>query len=481
MTGEVLWYRLSNWLRDCLRVSGSRLVLYGFFVSIIFTQIGAALAQGSSGLAKDSIKTITLEECIKIASTKSTEFLKGTNAVELAGTDVLRSYGQFLPDLALGTGYNYTSGTNYYTMSVPTLVDTRKTGYYYQLATSLNLFNGLADKASLKAALMEKSGQVMNLQRALQQICFDVTQSYLQVILDRKIVGYASENLETSLKREDQLKVLTEIGRKVKSDLYQQQAQTSADKLTLIHAETQLRTDKINLFKKLRMADAERYELAEMTLNEDPLGPSYSNEQSLIDTALTLRSDLRSDKLNVDIAEQNIEKYRSGYLPKLAINYGLYSEGGYYYQLYVNDLYSLPPSQPSFGNQLGQLYGMGGLEATWTIFDKWYTRSNISAGKITMDNARIDYENLQIEIKTDIKKAMGDYQAALQAVESAEKGIVAATSAFDIINGRYELGSSDFIELINAQLALLQARENKIQAIIGLVLQKRVIDFYIGK
>ncbi len=431
--------------------------------------------------AQDSIKKMTLDDCLKLAATQSTEFLKGNNAVASAGTDVLRSYGQFLPDLNLGAGYNYTSGKNLYVTSTPTIVDGNKTGYNYQLVSSINIFNGLYDKASLKAALLEKSGQQMSLQRAIQQISFDVTQSYLQVMLDRKIVEYGKENLSTSLKREDQLRELTEIGRKVKSDLYQQEAETSADKLFLINAQTRMRTDKINLFKKLRIADAEKYELAELPLNDDPLAGSYDNEQQLIDTALVRRSDLLAEKYSLDMAVWNIEKFRSGYLPKLSLTYGLYSEGGIYYQLYVNDQYALPPSQQGYGTQLGQLYGMAGLNASWYIFDKWYTKSSVSAGKILMDNTRIDYENLQIQIKTDIKQAMGDYRASLEQIQAADKGIVAAQSAYDIINGRYQLGSSDFIELVNAQLNLLQARENKIQADVALMLQKRIIDFYIGR
>src|ERR1039458_8278999 len=92
--------------------------------------------------AQDSIKTLTLEDCLKIAATKSTEFLKGSNAVASAGADVMRSYGQFLPDLNLGAGYNYTSGKNLFVTSVPTLIDGNKTGYNYQLVSSINIFNG---------------------------------------------------------------------------------------------------------------------------------------------------------------------------------------------------------------------------------------------------------------------------------------------------------------------------------------------------
>ena len=103
----------------------------------------------------------------------------------------------------------------------------------------------------------------------------------------------------------------------------------------------------------------------------------------------------------------------------------------------------------------------------------------MAASRIYADNARIDYENLQIEIKTEVKQAIGDYKAAIQQVETSDKGLVAAQSAFDIINGRYSLGASNYIELANAQINLLQAEENKVQSRIGLMLQKTIINFYL--
>jgi outer membrane protein len=435
----------------------------------------------SSALAQDSLHIMTLDSCINIAITKSTEVLKGNNNVDLAGTQVLASYGRFLPNLVFGAGYDFTTGNEEITTGVPTLVNGNSTGYNYQLTSSLNIFSGLANKSQLKAALKTKEGAKFSLERATQQISFDVTQSYLQVILDKKIVAYAQDNLNTSLKREDQIKALTDVGRKVKSDLYQQQAQTSSDRLFLINSQNKLRTDKIVLFKKLRIDDAEKYDIADLTINNQPLSPKYDNEQALINEALSQRSDLKSSKLNIDIAEANISRFHGGYLPMLSLNYGLFSQGSYYNHLYIDDVNSLPVPEPTLGSQLSKIYGVIGLSATWNIFDKDYTRSNVEAARINEDNARIDYEDLQIEITTDIKQALGDYKASIQQVETSGKGLTAAQSGFDIINGRYSVGASDFIELQNAQINLLQAQENEAQSEIGLMLQKTIIGFYLGE
>ena len=295
--------------------------------------------------AQDSLHIMTLDSCINIAITKSTEVLKGNNDVDLAGTQVLASYGRFLPNLVFGAGYDYTTGSNEYVQSIPTLIDGNKTSFNYQVTSTVNIFTGLTNRAALKAALKTKEGAKFSLQRATQQISFDVTQSYLQVLLDKKIVAYAQENLNTSLKREDQIKELTDVGRKVKSDLYQQQAQTSSDKLLLINSENKLRTDKILLFKKLRIDNAEKYDIADLTINDEALSPKYDDEQALINQALSQRTDLKSSKLTIDIAEANIARYRGGYLPMISLNYGLFSEGGYYYSLSVNDVNAFPVPQ----------------------------------------------------------------------------------------------------------------------------------------
>ena len=439
-------------------------------------------ASDSLSAAKDTLKHMDLNACIKLALTNATEVLKGQNAVEMAGVQVLASYGQYLPDLTFGAGYNYSMGKTDLTASVPTLIQTDRSGFNYQLVSTLNLFTGLATRSAFRAALATKKAAELTLERAKQQIAFDITQSYLQVELDKRILAFARQNLTTSLKRENQLQELTDLGRKSKSDLYQQQAETSSDKLFLITAENKLRKDKILLFKKLRIDNSEKYNLDDVNTQDPSLTAQLDNEQTLVEKALNQRSDLKSSQLNLDISQLNITKVKSGHLPKVFLNYGLYSAGAYYYNLYINDVNAMPATQPNLSNQLfGQVNGLIALNASWNLFDKNVTRSNIQQNKLIYDNARIDNEDLKIAIKTDIQQAIGDYKAALQLLETATQGVKAAQASFDTMNGRYLQGSANFIDLETAQTTLLQANEAYTQSLINLMLQKAVIDLYTGK
>lgn len=426
-------------------------------------------------------KVLSLQDCIKIAIERSTSVLKSNNNVALAGTQVLAAYGQYLPNLAAGAGYNYDRGNNFYSSAGPELVNENRSQFNYQLTSSLNLFTGYYNYSTWKSAKLNQQISNLSLERAKQQIELDVTQSYLQVILDRKIVALDSANLATSLKREDQLTALTDVGRKSKTDLYQQQAQTSNDKLLYINVTSKLLNDKILLLQKLRIDSFENYEIADIAIDDNADAAQYGNREALINQALQDRVDYRSSILNTQAADWGVKKYRSGYLPYVSLSAGLYNNGAYFNTLTVNGENSQPATQQSIPEQLYKYnYGIAGINANWNIFDRFYTKSNVAAAKINADNARIDQQDTKVSIVSTVGQAYNDYKNAVQQMETVDVGLTAAQKAYEAVNGRYKEGATDFITESNAQLVLLQAAQNKVQASVNMMLQKKIIDFYVG-
>jgi outer membrane protein len=431
--------------------------------------------------AQQALTLLTLDDCIKIGLEKSTEILKSNNAQKLTGVQLMAAYGQFLPDLNFGANYTFNGGKNLYTTTIPTLVDSRQNILTYQLMSSINIFNGLSDYSALKAATLTKSAAELNTQRVRQSIAFDIAQSYLQVVLDRRVTEYARQNLKTSTDRESQLTELTNVGRKALSDLYQQQAETSSDKLFLIQSEQKVKDDKVLLLRKIRITDPDRYEIADVISDTVPLGPDYQNVEILIAKALDQRPDLKSSELSMKIADWNIKQYKSGYYPKLNVNYGLVSNGSYLDRLYVDGVNDLADQTEPLGKALfGQVYGTVGIGLSWRLFDKLVTKTNVDAYKIYRSNAEIDRDDLRVQITADIRQAFDDYVSALQQIETSDIGILAARQSFDVIQGRYAVGSSTFVDISNAQAVLLQAQVSRIQALIKLSLQKKVIDYSLG-
>jgi outer membrane protein len=447
--------------------------------TIAWTVVALFASQRSS--AQTMKKILTLDDCVHKAIERSTAVLKGSNNVAIAGQQVLAAYGQYLPDLVAGAGLNYDRGNNFFASAGPELVNMGRTQYNYQLASSINIFTGYYNYSNWKAAKLTKDASGMTLDFARQQIQLDITQSYLQVVLDKKIVDLDSNDLNTSLKREDQLKMLYEVGRKPKTDLYQQQAQTSSAKLLLINAISKMNNDRILLLQKLRIDSTDSYDIADISINDNAEALKYGDQESLVQEALQNRLDLRVANANATIADWNIRKYHSGYLPTVSLSAGIYNNGGYFNALSVNGEVASTDNRDNIPTQLYKYtYGLVGVNASWNIFDRYYTRSNVAVARIAADNARIDLQDTRTNVIVNVRQAYNDYRNAVQQMETVGVGYTAAQQAYDAVNGLYKEGATDFITEANAQLVLLQAAQDKIQASVNMMLQKRIMDLYTG-
>lgn len=425
-------------------------------------------------------RKLSLNEAIGIGLREATNVRKASNDTELSGKQVLQGYGQFLPNLAgLGT-YNYTSGKQLYAVTGVTIVDSRNTALNLQLGTTLNLFNGLSDLASLKSALATRQSSELTLARAKQDIIIDVTQSFLQVVLDRHLVQIADQNLQTSRERENQLRELTRVGVKNQADYLRQRAQTSQDELYDVNTKNKLRDDQVLLLRKLRLNPEEPYELTEPALDAT-VQRKLPAEDDLAKQALEKRPDLQAYQARATAADWDTTRARGNYWPKLDLGLTLFSNGATFSQLVVNGSNALPPSQSPISSQLGdQTHYVVGLTLTWSIFDRFLTTLDVERAAVTADNSRLDADDRRLEVVGDVRRVYGDYQSAWTQLESAKTGQVAAEEAFLTVQGRYRVGSSNFVDVLAAQTTLVQSRASRVQAQINAILQDKMLDYLTG-
>lgn len=433
--------------------------------------------------AKD--KTLSLDDSISMAIKSSTTILKAQRDREFGGTLVLQSYLQFLPNLTAQGAYTYNKGKTYYTTATPTLVDGSSYGPSYTISTTLNIFNGFSDIASWKSADERRDASEKTLFRAKQQISLDITQSYLQVVLDQKLVTIAEKNLKASKERQTLLEEQTKVGIRNKSDLFRQQAQTSADESFFITTQNKLKTDMITFLRKLRISPDEQYQLVEPPLEQQVTklekNVSKMSEDEMIHQALENRRDYDVARLNAEATSHDVTSVRSTYLPRLDFVASYLSSARAFDYQYVNGTNMVPPNQESLGDQLrdqGSYYY--GIQLTWNIFDRWSNSTNVERAKVTAFKAKVDSEDFRNQVVGEVRQAVNDYKSAVQQLEASEKGLIAARKAYDVSEGRYEVGSLNYVDLSVAQTALVQAEATRAQALIGYELQKRAVDYALG-
>jgi outer membrane protein len=432
-------------------------------------------------LDKDSGITLTLEDSIRLAIRGATTVLKAENDVAVNGALLLQGYGQFLPNFGATGNYNYSTGTTYYTTAAPALVNGKGWGAGYALASDLNIFNGLSDFAQLKSGVLRKDASDLTLLRAKQQISLDITQAFLQVILDNKLVDINRKNLQETQAREDLLTEQTKVGIRNLSDLFRAQAATSAAESQLLTSQNTTRTDQILFLRRLRADVAKKYHFIEPDLSGDKGDKKFTDENELMKEGLTNRADLKAFDNLASATRWDVKSNFAGYLPKLDLVGSMQSASHYLYDQTVNGQDVTPTVQSNMGYQLGtQIQYTVSLNLSWTIFDRFLTHENVTRARATADNASIDAQDRLNQVEGDVRQAFGSYRTAIGQLRSSKKGLDAAQKAYEVMEGRYEVGSASYIDLITVQADLVSAESARATALIDYIYEDAVVNFATG-
>jgi outer membrane protein len=430
-----------------------------------------------------SAPALDLQQAVRRALQEATAVQKAEHAASAAGEALLQGYAQFLPEVDVAGDYQNQRGNFFYFQEGPVNVGMKAHGYDFGLNSSLNLFNGLSDYAGLRSALERRQAAKLTLERARQEIALDVTQAYLQIKLDERLIKVAEENLSASQERERLLDRQTELGARSLADLYRQQAQTSSDRAFAIQTRNRRRDDLIFLLRRLRLDPASDYALAEVDLDTATVPAAEGDEARLIAAAVKSRPDLNAAFGQFLAARKDALAAQAGFWPRLDLGWGMSSMARELFQSESNGVnYLIGVSQEPLNDQLvDHVNYTVSLTATWSLFSRLTTRLAERKATLAAEDAEIDYQDLRLQVAGDVRQAAGDLRAADQTLDAARKGEKAAQQSYDATRTRYDVGASSLLDLLTAQTVLLQAKAALAQAEIGFYLQVRQMEFALGR
>jgi outer membrane protein len=425
--------------------------------------------------------TLTLDSAIALALRVATPVQQGRYAAANAGTEVTRSYGGLLPTIGGSAGRTVTTGNPLVGARAMAPWDTRFETMGYQLSTSLNLLGGLAAYPGIRAAQYTKEAYGLTLARTQQSVALDVSQAYLQAVLDSQLVTLAGQNVHVSRQRVDQLSELVRLGKRAPADLYRAQAQRSADESIVYDAEDRLRSDQIALLQRVHIDPQATVVLVAPSLDTTLLGAAYRDTAALVSQALRQRPDLRSAQSEIDATRWGIRRASNENLPSLAIGFGVFSTGRVFDRATQNGVNQVTLAQPSLADQVGdQATTVFSVGVGYNLFDLFRSRLDRQEAQVAYGSAQLVAGDVRRAVAGDVSRAVGEYGVAVDRLGSTAVGLSAAQSAFDLVSGRFEVGFSSIVDLLTAQAALFQAQSLRAQAVIELGLAKRALAYAIG-
>lgn len=458
---------------------------------------GAATAQAVP-------EEITFDQALNIGLERNTSLRQAVNTAEARAFDVTANRAQFLPDLSAsirptqryGLAFDQTTGqlnqetTEFLNASV---------------SASVNLFNGFRDTASLNQSVLQREASEYGLDRAEQDVLFNVANQFLQVLLNKQLVLIQEENLEADRAQREQIEALVEGGIRARADVLQQDAIVAQRELTLLQAESDLQLSQTRLVQVLQLDPFGNYTFVAPSLEAVAPDEDEYDLEVLLTAALERRDDLRAQQLQIEAAEAGIRAAKGGYYPTVNL-FGSY--GSSYSSLatrrvgeitfvpvttadgspiFAGEEPVLDPVLPSsestpFGDQFftDNRGGSIALAIDIPIFDRFLTRSQVQQAELQAANERIVLENLRQDVALQVRQGYLDYQNAAKRLDVTARQVASARAALDAEQERYDLGVSTLTELTQARALLVEAQSARAQAVAQFVFQEKLLDYSVG-
>lgn len=408
----------------------SQLMLFGIFFF------------GISSLEAQEKKSLTLDEAIHLAWTKS-------NQVNLANTKVATKKHELqsvknnrYPDLKVSGQYQRLAKAsidfklNKSSDSDPLpAVDQLMIG---QVNASLPLFAGFKIQNSIKAYDNMYRAETANALQTKEEVAMQVVNYYASLYKAQKTVELLKENKKSAQQRVDDFLELEKNGIIPRNDLLKSQLQVSKIQLSLDRAASDLNIVNYELVSLLKMDPKTKLEVKESDFANFKMDNIPTNEEP----ALANRKDLEAIRLQEKANLANVQIAKSGYYPIISII------GGYT----ALDLKNVITVQNAMNIGVGVSYDLSGILKNGT---------NVKIAESKALEIQNSGEMLTDYIKIQVQKAIEDYDLALKQDLVYNQAVEQASENYRIIRDKYDNGLSDTNDLLEADVEQLGSNINK--------------------
>jgi outer membrane protein len=293
--------------------------------------------------------------------------------------------------------------------------------------------------AQINVGLMEEG-----LRQARQNVAYQVTNAYFNALRSVELVRIDRESLEQAREQVRMSEARLRAGAGVRLDVLQAQSQVLQIQQRLSQDMSNLAKAKMNLNLSLgREADYP----VELNLQATVADLDRQETESL-KTALDSRSEVKQLNLQKEMSELNASIQGRSIWPTIS----------------AQVVYSLQDNQVINGNTNNVQNVNYSLNMNWPIFDGLAANAKAQRALQSATQARISLDQLRQRVIVEVRQSHMDIQEARERTLMARAGVQVAEENLRVAQVSYREGASINMEVLNAQMSLLQARNALVTA-----------------
>ncbi|WP_338648254.1 TolC family protein [Flavobacterium sp. KS-LB2] len=398
---------------------------------------------GISSVTAQEKTSLTLNEAINLAWTKSNEVTLANTKVKTKKYELQSTKNNQYPDLKLSGQYQRLANasvdfkinqSNSGTQEPLPIVNQLMIG---QLNASVPVFSGFKIQNSIKAYENLYEAEMATASQTKEEIALRVIEYYAGLYKAQKTIELLKENQKSAQQRVNDFIELEKNGIIPKNDLLKSQLQVSKIQLSLDETNNNLKIINFYLVTLLKLNPDTKLEIRESDFADFQMTNIPTSELP----ALENRKDLQAIRFQEKASEANIKIARGSYYPAIAII------GGYT----TLDLSNVIAVQNAMNIGVGISYDLSAILKNGTLVklaeNKFQETQNAEA-------ILTDY------IKVQVQKAIEDYDLALKQNVVYGQAVEQSSENYRIIKDKYDNGLSDTNDLLEADVEQLSSKIN---------------------
>lgn len=401
-------------------------------------------------------ENLTLEQAVDTALRNNPGLKAADDQVRAADAGVLRSASGFLPKVTVSETWSRTDnplmvlGTKLNQEIVspadfaPDAINHPDpiSNYNTRLAVIQPVWNGGKEYIGRTQAKLAKDASIQDRERTRQETVYNVIKAYYGLLLAREYYKVATQSLETSQANVTLAEARYKAGAVLQSDLLRAKVQLAEVKEMVTRSENGIKLAAAGLNFAMGAPQSTEYDVAGSLSAQD----LKADVNAVISEAETKRPDLVSMELNRMNAEKSVSQARADYLPSLNLMG----------QMDWN-------SDRVAGDDTKSWAVMAVLQ--WNLFDGLVTRSKVNEALATSGKMKSLEAQTRSAIELQARQAFYNVTASLDRIAATASSVQEAEEGLRIVQKRYEIGMTTFVDVLGAENALIRARTNALQAL----------------
>lgn len=421
--------------------------------------IGAANMWGQ----QDSLQQMDLGGCIEYALKNNIQIKKSVIVLDQSVVTTKQAKAQRLPNLQASVSQNY---VNRPLLTSETITDANSYSGNYSLNSSMTLYNGGKIGKNIKQQELTVEANRYNVLEVEKSMQMQILELYLRILYASEKVAVDKATLELSEYQVTRAKGLQEAGSISGVDVAKLEAQYATDKYQLVTSENSLSTAKLELKQMLELDIDEDMSLAIPDLNQLDVMKPLGNLQDIYDKTVSTMPQMKSSKLQSDIATLDTKIYKADYLPKVNLNANLgsghSSVAGYDYD-----------------NQLRNGYSNGvGVSVSVPIFSNRTTKSNVQRARLNEKTAQLNIQDTEKQLLKEVEMAYQDAISAQSQYLAANEKVKALQTSYSLIEQQFNLGMKNTLDLLTEKNNLLSAQQSLLQSKYLSIMNAQLLNLY---